>query len=330
MSSFEQVAEFSQIPAEATINFYERVYKNVKDFCEGSTDSDVPIRTGIRQLIDNAQNGNIQMPPSFIDNKKLDMLMLLRKKIQEEQVKKDIDLIWAQWSRILYEKEQQEANLLLRKKIQEEQVKKDIDLIWAQWSGILYKKKQQEANHPNTDPQPSHDGEEVSSPPSVKSVASPGTSLSSPTTHPGDVSLPQTPRTPDDDKLIGDPIIIPVFDSDPDGNTFKWGEFKYMKKQSGKVICLNEDCNIPFSQTGRIRHKGVTIQTLKNHALKDHLMKVNFKDLKGIRANPIKCDLCTKHFSRPQTLKDHVQKIHSAENTPNANNNQNHDHNYDL
>ena len=294
MSSFEQVAEFSQIPAEATINFYERVYKNVKDFCEGSTDSDVPIRTGIRQLIDNAQNGNIQMPPSFIDNKKLDMLMLLRKKIQEEQVKKDIDLIW------------------------------------AQWSGIPYKKKQQEANHPNTDPQPSHDGEEVSSPPSVKSVASPGTSLSSPTTHPGDVSLPQTPRTPDDDKLIGDPIIIPVFDSDSDGNTFKWGEFKYMKKQSGKVICLNEDCNIPFSQTGRIREEGVTIQTLKNHALKDHLMKVNFKDLKGIRANPIKCDLCTKHFSRPQTLKDHVQKIHSAENTPNANNNQNHDHNYDL
>ena len=48
MSSFEQVAEFSQIPAVATINFYERVYKNVKDFCEGSTDSDVPIRTGIR------------------------------------------------------------------------------------------------------------------------------------------------------------------------------------------------------------------------------------------------------------------------------------------
>ena len=52
-------------------------------------------------------------------------------------------------------------------------------------------------------------------------------------------------------------------------------------------------------------------------------MKVDFKELKGIRANPIKCHLCSKHFSRPQTLKVHVQKIHSAENTPTASNNQN-------
>ena len=50
------------------------------------------------------------MPPSFIDDKKLDMLLELRKKIQDEQVKKDVELIWEQWSKILHEKEQQEAN----------------------------------------------------------------------------------------------------------------------------------------------------------------------------------------------------------------------------
>ena len=76
------------------------------------------------------------------------------------------------------------------------------------------------------------------SPMTLSVTSSPGTSLSSvysPSTHPGDVSLPQTPTTPDGDKLIGDPVIIPVFDTDPDGKTFKWGEFKYGKKQSGKV-----------------------------------------------------------------------------------------------
>ena len=75
--------------------------------------------------------------------------------------------------------------------------------------------------------------------PMILSVtSSPGTSLSSvysPSTHPGDVSLPQTPTTPDGDKLIGDPVTIPVFDTDTDGKRFKWGEFKYGKKQSGKV-----------------------------------------------------------------------------------------------
>ena len=51
-------------------------------------------------------------------------------------------------------------------------------------------------------------------------------------------------------------------------------------------------------------------------------MKVNFKDLKGIRATPIKCDLCSRHFSRPQTLKWHVEKIHPADSTPSATDNQ--------
>ena len=55
-------------------------------------------------------------------------------------------------------------------------------------------------------------------------------------------------------------------------------------------------------------------------------MKVNFKDRKGIRASPIKCHLCSRHFSRPQTLMVHVQKIHSAENTPAAIDNQNQNH----
>ena len=152
------------------------------------------------------------MPPSFIDHKKLDMLVELRKKIQDKQLKKNIDLIWKQWSE------------------------------------ILYKKEQQEANHSYINPQPSPSVEEVtlSSPPSVMSVASPVTlsATSSPNTSlssvyspptPSDISLPQTPTTPDGDKLIGDPVIIPVFDTDPDGKTFKWGEFKYGKKQSGKV-----------------------------------------------------------------------------------------------
>ena len=60
-------------------------------------------------------------------------------------------------------------------KIQDEQVKGDINLIWTQWCEILHKKEQQEADHPNIDPHPSHgvEGVTLSSPSSVMSVASP-------------------------------------------------------------------------------------------------------------------------------------------------------------
>ena len=50
MSSFDEVEEFSGIPAVVTVNFYNRVYQDFVDFCEGATDSDIPVRKGIRSV----------------------------------------------------------------------------------------------------------------------------------------------------------------------------------------------------------------------------------------------------------------------------------------
>ena len=73
-----------------------------------------------------------------------------------------------------------------------------------------------------------------------------------------------------------------------------------------------DDCRIPHSKTENLKIKGVTLQTLKSHARRDHHFEIKPKEKKGFLTNPHKCSFCSKSFSRSQTLVKHILKTHAA------------------
>ena len=48
------------------------------------------------------------------------------------------------------------------------------------------------------------------------------------------------------------------------------GIFKYALKQSGKYVCLTDDCRVPYSYCGRCNKSFVREQTLRSHLEKMH------------------------------------------------------------
>jgi len=87
--------------------------------------------------------------------------------------------------------------------------------------------------------------------------------------------------------------------------TYKFGKLK----DAGGYLCLSnaDGCNImqPPSKRLKFKSEGVTLETLKNHAIKMHGIKINVRLRRGERVSPLKCDACSKTFSRSQTLAKH-------------------------
>ena len=63
------------------------------------------------------------------------------------------------------------------------------------------------------------------------------------------------------------------------------------------------------------RNEGITLATLKSHARKDHSIELNIKEKKAIQSSPLICPHCSKPYARAQTLKNHVKRHHSNQNS---------------
>ena len=199
----------------------------------------------------------------------------------------------------------------LKLKIQDGEVRKNIDTIWIRWSRIQAE-REKETHRRSNDSHRRNDILAISShiaadsfifspsytnTPSVSSVASVMVSPS-----------PMTPLnslTPVDDR-IKENIIIPVFTEAGE----RCGLYKYSKKQSGKVVCMTEDCKVSESKRNKLHNSGVTLQTLRDHARKDHSIELDIKNKRGVTTQPLICEYCCKTFIRKQTLKSHIAKIH--------------------
>ena len=116
--------------------------------------------------------------------------------------------------------------------------------------------------------------------------------------------------TMDNDTII-EKILIPVYSNNQSISKV----YKYGKNQSGKYVCLADDCNVYDSQNIKIKTEGVTLQTLKSHALKGHSITIKLKEKKAHLTAPLKCQICKKIFARAQTLKDHELKTHQFSNS---------------
>ena len=101
---------------------------------------------------------------------------------------------------------------------------------------------------------------------------------------------------------------IPVFKDSQFGE--RSGIFRFGKKPSEKYICRTLDCRVAVSKQFRIQIGGVTLQTLKYHARKDHHVQLEFKQNRAYAKDPISCRYCFKTFIREQILRDHIKKVH--------------------
>ena len=88
------------------------------------------------------------------------------------------------------------------------------------------------------------------------------------------------------------------------------GIFRFGKKPSDRYICRTLDCRVSVSKQFKIQIAGVTLQTLKYHARKDHHVQLEFKKNRGYATDPVSCRYCCKTFSREQILRDHMKKVH--------------------
>ena len=74
----------------------------------------------------------------------------------------------------------------------------------------------------------------------------------------------------------------------------------------GKFFCLDGKC-----KNSKYKHKGVTRETLKNHAKKAHLKDINFQTKTAdVIGEAWKCNLCNKVLSRNQTFVSHQRRYH--------------------
>ena len=284
------------------------------------------------------------MPLSFIDHEKLEVWKKLKLKIPDEDVKKNIDIIWIRWSNILYDKEKEEAaheDLNVSDQVFSPNYTPSVAGSPANIRSVsMFSPATPGTNcHRFSASSPvsgSSFHSSISASPVVAprhsygtSPYTPGASFNqSPFTHarspftpgastasspytPGSCHTPYTPSTPGgpitpSDDVIIEEISIPIFANDQSIDEV----FKYGKKRSDKFVCLTPDCKVPYSKNSKIKDQGVTLQTLKNHALKDHSIKVKVKEKKAFLTTPLKCRVCNKNFSRSQTLKEHELKTH--------------------
>ena len=185
----------------------------------------------------------------------------------------------------------------LKLKIRDEEVKRNIDQIWIRWSRILFEKERrpEEGSRRNDVLGYSwHIGAD-------SFILSP-----SYTNTPSVASIIFTP-SPAEDRIIED-ISIPVYSELSPSQ--RCGFYKYSRKQSGKVVCNTEHCKVSHSKRDRLQRTGVTLQTLKCHARKDHSIELDLKARRGQTTQPIICEYCSRPFIREQTLKSHIAKLH--------------------
>ena len=187
----------------------------------------------------------------------------------------------------------------LKLKIRDEEVKKNIDQIWIRWSRILFEKEKRT--------------EEMSRRNDVLGYSfhiGTDSFILSPsyTNTPSVASISFTP-SPAEDRIIED-ISIPVYSELSPSQ--RCGFYKYSRKQSGKVVCNTEHCRVTSSKRDKLQRSGVTLQTLKCHARKDHSIELDIKGRRGQTTQPIICEYCSRPFIREQTLKSHIAKLHRS------------------
>lgn len=98
------------------MHFFERTYKLLRDFCDSEDDivSVNIVCEFIQQLVDNNSKAKpIACPDDFISDEKVDIWKTLKRKLSscrtlDDSVSKNIDVLWVQWSRLLFEKESKE------------------------------------------------------------------------------------------------------------------------------------------------------------------------------------------------------------------------------
>ena len=241
--------------------FFGRIFKELIEYCDSNSDVSEPLVFDyIQQLL---ENESTPMPEEFLDSldSKMGIFKKLKLKIQDEEVKKNIDQIWIRWSRILFDKERREEE---EKREEEGQRRNE----------VLFNISVFSPSCTNT--------------PSVASV------IFSPS--------PLNSLTPVEDRVIEN-VSIPVYkemNSDEECSVYK-----YCRKQSGKVVCMTDKCSSK-------RNCSVTLQTLRCHAKKIHSIELYIKQRRGVVTNPIICQICSKPFTREQTLKKHIEKFHRS------------------
>ena len=255
--------------------FYERIFEELVEFCESANGLSEPVIFDyIQQLL---ENESIPMSEEFEENLETNMGIFkkLRLKIQDGEVRRKIDSIWIRWSRIQFEREREK-----HRRSDDSHRRNDILAISSHIAADSFIFSPSYTNTPS-----------VSSVASVIVSPSPITPLNS--------------LTPVDDR-IKENIFIPVFTKAGE----QCGLYKYSLKQSGKVVCMTEDCRVSERKKDKLHNSGVTLQTLRGHARKDHSIELNIKQKRGVTTQPIICEHCGKPFIREQTLKSHIAKIH--------------------
>ena len=89
---------------------------------------------------------------------------------------------------------------------------------------------------------------------------------------------------------------MPIFD----GEDSEVGNYKYFVLGTGHLQCGQYGCqNRPGSK-----------ETLKNHARSHHGIKISYRQDLARLADAHRCNLCSKSFSRIQTLSSHIRRVH--------------------
>lgn len=256
------------------MSFFDRTYETLYEYVNSNDDtiSDDIAQECIQQLMDNEQKDNpIKMTESFINEEKVGIWKKLKIKLKEnfymyDKLSKDIDVLWKQWSRYLFEKESREA---------------EKDLFSAPLTSPVTSRAQffspgYTPSNPSPSPLSAHSSSPLNTslPSPAPSNASSSTYFSSPSPAPSSISLLS------DDIIDRGIIQVTTVDGRP------CGHFKYAKRQNDKVnrsqicqhlslysfqfICLTEDCRVSRKKSNKIRNEGVTRESLIGHASKCH------------------------------------------------------------
>ena len=209
------------ILSDNIMSFFERTYDTLYEYVNSNDDtiSDDIAQECIQQLIDNELKDNpIKMTESFINEEKVGIWKKIKIKLKEnfylyDKLSKDIDVLWRQWSRYLFEKESREA---------EKDHLFSAPLTSPSTSRTQFFSPGYTPSNPSPSPLSAH-----SSSPLTSSLPSPAPSNTSSSTYFSSPS-PATSYISDD---IIERCIIQV--TTEDGKLC--GHFKYAKKQNDKV-----------------------------------------------------------------------------------------------
>ena len=187
----------------------------------------------------------------------------------------------------------------LKLKVSDDNIKKNIEEIWIRWTYNLNNEERRLYS--------SNSSTTGYSSMTVSSVTSPADSMFN-------SRIPVSSRTSRSTPISTDDVITQYFSAEifPDKESEDpCGTFTYALKQSGKYVCLTGDCRVPYSRVHRTRTPAVTLQTLRYHARKHHSIHFNAKKKTAFLSEALSCQQCGKKFSRQQTLRSHVEKIHN-------------------